>query len=90
MAYATTYAPNTGNSYSPFGYTSALSTTNLVLFPEQSYDNQKWDDLNIKGYARVTFLKDFSAEVNISYDNTFGNRKRFFSGESAAFIKSYA
>ena len=77
---------NTANSYSPFGATTGLSTTNLPGFAEQSYDDQGYDDLNLHGYARVKFLKHFTFETNLSYNTTFGVRERFFNAESAAFV----
>lgn len=87
MAYnAAGMAPNTANTPSVFGYTSALSSTNLIKFPQQSFDNQTWQDLNTKGYVRASFLKYFSAEVNLAYDTTFGRRVRFYNIESAPFL----
>lgn len=80
----------TGNSYSPFGVTTGLSTTNLPGLMSDSYDDQGYDDLNMSGYARVNFLKHFSFETNLAYNTDFGNRTRFFNGNSAAFVTSYA
>lgn len=77
---------NTANSYSPFGATTGLSTTNLPRFAEQSYDDQGYDDINLHGYARANFLKYFTFETNLSYNTTFGVRERFYNADAAAFV----
>ena len=82
LSYGRNY-PNVANTYSPLGYTATPWSYNLPLFYEQAFDSMEYDDITTRGYARVSFLKYFTAEVNLSYDKTFTTRTRFWNHESA-------
>ncbi|MCQ2181108.1 MAG: SusC/RagA family TonB-linked outer membrane protein [Bacteroidales bacterium] len=71
------------HTYSPVGPTSAASSFNVPLYMQQSLNSQVLNDLDMKGYLRATFLKHFTAEVNVSYDITYGPQTRFYNVQSA-------
>ncbi len=75
--------PNVANSYSPLGYTATPWSYNLPLYYDQAEYKQKYNDLNMKGYLRASFLKYFSVEANLAYDATFETLTRFWNTESA-------
>ena len=57
---------------------SDVTALNPIAYFNNQTNSQVYDDLSMKGYARASFLKHFTAEVNISYDATFGNKTRYF------------
>lgn len=74
---------------SPVGPVAGLTSYNLVKMFEQAHDTQKYNDMTMSGYARANFLKDFTFEVNLTYNKSFGTRTRFYNTESAkAFVGS--
>lgn len=76
---------NAGVSYSPLGQTSQpLYTTNLIKLLDKDIDRRESHDLNLKGYATVTFLKDFRFTVNLSYDRFSEVRLRYGNPETGA------
>ncbi|MCQ2181101.1 MAG: SusC/RagA family TonB-linked outer membrane protein, partial [Bacteroidales bacterium] len=75
--------PNVANSYSPLGNVSTPWSYNLPKYFEQADYSQKYNDLNTKGYLKATFLKYFTAEVNVAYDKTFETLTRFWNTETA-------
>lgn len=73
------------SSSSPLGPTSApLYTTNLVKLLDMDIDRRESHDLNLKGYAMVNFLKDFSFTANLSYDRFSEVRTRYGTTETGA------
>ncbi len=82
--------PNLSNSYSPFGATSTPWSYNLPMYYEQAEYSQKYNDMNTKGYLKATFLKHFTAEVNVAYDKTFETLTRYWNTETAHSMNSLA
>ena len=82
--------PNLANSYSPLGPTSTPWSYNLPLYYEQAEYSQKYNDMNTKGYLKATFLKYFTAEVNVAYDKTFETLTRYWNTETAHSMNSLA
>ena len=82
--------PNLSNSYSPFGATSTPWSYNLPMYYEQAEYSQKYNDMNTKGYLKATFLKYFTAEVNVAYDKTFETLTRYWNTETAHSMNSLA
>ena len=77
----------TANTYSPVGpTTNGMNSRNIdyLLYYKQQEDSQVFDDLNTSGYVRASFLKHFTAEVNLSYNTNFGLRTRYYNAETAA------
>jgi len=71
---------------SPLGMTNSMSYDLLKFMDQADYRTQS-NDLNMKGYADVTFLKDFKFTANISFDKYWQDVTRFYNTESAsAFI----
>lgn len=67
-----------GDTYSPLGQTSQnLSNADLIKLLEDDKDLRVSNDLNLKGYATVRFLKDFSFTANLSYDKYSEVRTRY-------------
>ena len=64
---------------SPVGPTRNLfsQATNWVEFYQNQVDSNINDDLNAHGYLRASFLKHFTAEVNLTYNTTFNTHKMF-------------
>ena len=64
---------------SPVGPTRNLfsQATNWVEFYQNQVDSNVNDDLNVNGYMRASFLKHFTAEVNLTYNTTFNTHKMF-------------
>ena len=79
-------AYNATPTLSPVGPTRNLfgQAINWVEYYKQQEDSNTYDDLNASGYVRASFLKYFTAEVNLTYNTTFNTRKRFFNTETAA------
>ncbi|MGN6491121.1 MAG: SusC/RagA family TonB-linked outer membrane protein, partial [Agriterribacter sp.] len=76
---------NANVSYSPLGPTSQpLYTVNLIKLLDNDIDRRESHDLNMKGYATVTFLKDFSFTANLSYDRFSEVRMRYGNAETGA------
>lgn len=67
-----------GDSYSPLGITKApTSTANLIKLLDDDIDQRVSNDLNLKGYATVSFLNDFKLTTNLSYDQFSEVRTRY-------------
>ena len=76
---------NAGVSYSPLGPTSQpLYTTNLIDLLDKDIDRRESHDLNLKGYATVSFLNDFKFTANLSYDRFSEIRLRYGNPETGA------
>ena len=76
---------NAGVSYSPLGPTSQpLYTTNLIKLLDKDIDRRESHDLNLKGYATISFLKDFKFTANLSYDRFSEIRLRYGNPETGA------
>ena len=82
--------PNLANSYSPLGPTSTPWSYNLPMYYEQAEYSQVYNDMNTKGYLKATFLKYFTAEVNVAYDKTFETLTRYWNTETAHSMNSLA
>src|SRR5690606_29811223 len=85
-----------GDSYSPLGMTKApTSTANLIKLLDDDIDQRVSNDLNLKGYATVSFLDDFKFTANLSYDRFSEVRTRYGNSETGpyqgigAFGKTY-
>jgi TonB-linked SusC/RagA family outer membrane protein len=67
-----------GDTYSPLGLTTQnLGNADLDKLLRDDRDTRVSSDLNLKGYATVKFLKDFSLTTNISYDKFNEVRTRY-------------
>lgn len=79
-------AYNATPTLSPVGPTRNLfgQAINWVEYYKQQIDGNTYDDLNVSGYTRASFLKHFTAEVNLTYSTTFNTRTRFFNTQTAA------
>lgn len=76
---------NAGQSYSPLGpTTNQRYAINLPKLLEQDVDRSISNDLNLRGYATVNFLKDFSFTANLAYERFSENRKRYGNMETGA------
>lgn len=65
-------------TYSPLGQTSAAtSEANLIKLLDNDLDTRNSSDLNLKGYATFSFLKDFKFTTNLSYDRFSETRTRY-------------
>lgn len=78
-------AYNATPTLSPVGPTRNLfgQAINWVEYYKQQYDTNIYDDLNANGYLRASFLKYFSAEVNLTYNTTFNTRTRYWNNQTA-------
>lgn len=77
--------PNRESSSSPVGPTSQpLYTTDLIKLLDMDIDRRESHDLNLKGYAMFTFLKDFSFTANLSFDRFAEIRTRYGTTETGA------
>ena len=75
------------SSSSPVGPTSApLYTTDLIRLLDKDIDRRESHDLNLKGYATVSFLKDFNFTTNLSYDRFSEIRTRYGNPETGAVV----
>lgn len=75
----------------PNGTTSGpLYTTNLIKLLDKDIDLRESHDLNLKGYATITFLKDFKFTTNLSYDRFSEVRLRYGNPETGAVAGSGA
>ena len=79
-------AYNATPTLSPVGPTRNLfgQAINWVEYYRQQEDSNTYDDLNVSGYTRASFLKHFTAEINLTYNTTFNTRTRFFNTQTAA------
>lgn len=76
---------NAGVSFSPLGPTSQpLYLTNLIGLLDKDIDRRESHDLNMKGYATISFLKDFKFTANLSYDRFSEVRLRYGNRETGA------
>jgi len=74
-----------GQSYSPLGPTSSPATTaNLMYILDHDKDIRSSHDLNLRGYLEARFLKDFTFNVNMSTDNSFEMRTRYWNPVSGS------
>ena len=75
---------------SPLGPTRNLfsQATNWVEFYQNQIDRNVNDDLNAHGYLRASFLKHFTAEVNITYNTTFNTHEMFADDQTMNFRTS--
>lgn len=89
---------NIGVTESPVGPTKAATSanTNLIKLLDSDLDTRQSNDLNLKGYATINFLKDFSFTTNLSYDRFSETRTRYgtnttgpYVGTGGAFGKNY-
>ncbi len=80
--------PSVGNAVNfPNGTTSQpLYATNLITLLDKDIDLRESNDLNLKGYLTVNFLKDFSFTNNISYDRFSEIRTRYGTPETGAVV----
>jgi len=76
-----------GDSYSPLGMTKApTSTANLIKLLDDDIDQRVSNDLNLKGYATVSFLDDFKFTANLSYDRFSEVRTRYGNSGTGPYI----
>ncbi len=81
---------NAGNTYSPLGPTNGPSNSSPTAYYDLDYifahdkDITKYHDLNLRGYAEVKFLKDFTFTANVAGDNYFQVRDRYLNDLSGA------
>lgn len=69
---------NQGQSYSPLGpTTNQRYAINLPKLLDQDVDRNVSNDLNLQGYATITFLKDFSFTANLAFDRFSEMRTRY-------------
>lgn len=75
---------------SPVGPTRNLfsQATNWVEFYQNQTDSNTNDDLNAHGYLRASFLKHFTAEVNVTYNTTFNTHLMFADDQTMNFRTS--
>lgn len=75
---------------SPVGPTRNLfsQATNWVEFYQNQVDCNTNDDLNAHGYLRASFLKHFTAEVNVTYNTTFNSHLMFADDQTMNFRTS--
>ena len=73
-----------GMTYSPLGQTNQplYVNTDLIKLLDKDIDRRESNDLNLKGYATVTFLKDFSFTGSMSYDRFAESRLRYGTPET--------
>ncbi|MFT3947524.1 MAG: TonB-dependent receptor plug domain-containing protein [Agriterribacter sp.] len=80
-----TYTPLGQQPQFPNGTTGApLYSTNLIQLLDKDIDRRTSHDLNMKGYATITFLKEFSFTTNLSYDRFSEVRLRYGNRETGA------
>ena len=76
-----------GDSYSPVGPTKTpTSEANLIKLLDDDIDTRASSDLNLKGYATFTFLKDFSLTTNMSYDRFSETRTRYGNSGTGPYV----
>ncbi|MBX6360732.1 MAG: SusC/RagA family TonB-linked outer membrane protein [Acidobacterium ailaaui] len=76
---------NANLSYSPLGPTSGpISNTNLIELLNEDINRTKSYDLDMSGYATVTFLKDFSFTTNLTYQRFTDQTTRYGNMETGA------
>lgn len=76
-----------GISYSPLGPTTYQRYPyNLIELMEKDQDRTISNDLNMTGYATVTFLKDFSFTANLSYNRYDDYRTRYGNMETGPVV----
>ena len=86
---------NANDSYSPLGVqalfpngttSQPLYATNLITLLDKDIDLRESNDLNLKGYLTINFLKNFSFTNNISYDRFSEIRTRYGNAETGAVV----
>jgi len=76
-----------GQSPSPLGPTSGpLSTADLTYILANDKDETISHDLNIRGYVEAKFLKEFTFNANLSSDNSFSTRQRYWNNTSGSAV----
>ena len=70
-------------TYSPLGPTNGpLTNANLIDILNKDKDETVSNDLNMRGYAELKFLKDFTLTLNLSYDRFSHIRTRYWNKET--------
>lgn len=86
---------NANVSYTPLGVqpqfpngttSQPLYLTNLIKLLDKDIDRRESHDLNLKGYATISFLKDFKFTANLSYDRFSEVRLRYGNRETGAVV----
>jgi len=81
------FTESAGQTYSALGQTSApLSTANLEYILNNDKDISTSNDLNTIGHVEAKFLKDFTANANISYNSTWEKRERYWNTVSGGAV----
>jgi TonB-linked SusC/RagA family outer membrane protein len=76
-----------GDTYSPLGPTKIpTSEANLIKLLDDDIDTRASNDLNLKGYATFSFLKDFSLTTNMSYDRFSETRTRYGNSGTGPYV----
>lgn len=84
---------NANVSYTPLGVqpqfpngttSQPLYTTNLIQLLDKDIDRRESHDMNLKGYATISFLRDFKFTANLSYDRFSEVRLRYGNPETGA------
>ena len=88
--YGATNVSHATPTLSPLGPTRNLfsQATNWVEFYQNQVDSNVNDDLNAHGYLRASFLKHFTAEVNLTYNTTFNTHTMFADDQTMNFRTS--
>ena len=70
-------------TYSPLGPTNGpLTNANLIDILNKDKDETVFNDLNMRGYAELKFLKDFTFTLHLSYDRFSQIRTRYWNKET--------
>ena len=72
----TSAAEQNGSVVGPTG--GPTSTANLDYILNHDKDETISNDINIRGYVEAKFLKDFTFQANLSTDQTFAMRSRYW------------
>ena len=76
-----------GMTYSPLGPTAGpLTTANLIQILDKDLDETVSNDLSMRGYAEVKFLKDFTFTTNMSLDRVGEIRTRYWNKETGSSV----
>lgn len=83
------YSPLNPDGSAVLGRYPVTSTSNHYDLKYQlanDKDETIYNDLNMRGYVKATFLKDFTFEANLAVDNTWAMRERYVSGMHGAAV----
>lgn len=76
-------------TYSPLGPTSGpTSDADLIKILDKDKDETISNDLNLRGYAEIKFLKDFTFTTNLSYDRFSEVRTRYWNLETGQAVST--